>query len=239
MSTVTQIENTAVRDEYRADSKNKNTRMSGKTVGNPKLSEAGAEYYEKLKQKFSGMDFILVSEDMKETAKSQAASYAGGGKTVVLIDEAKIERMATDENYRKQYESIIENASVRLTSLQSSLSKSNSNVTSFGMQINDDGTAAYFAVIKKASDAQKERIEAKASEKAAQRKADKKAEEKKTEEKRLEEASEKRKEDPVVITANSIEELLNKIKDYEFEQMSNSVQTEEEKNIGQHIDFRG
>lgn len=53
------------------------------------------------------MDFILVSKDQKANAQANAASYANAGKMVVLIDEEKVERMAADENYRKQYEGII------------------------------------------------------------------------------------------------------------------------------------
>ena len=44
------------------------------------------------------------SKDMKETAKANAGQYANANKMVVLIDEEKIERMADDESYRKQYE---------------------------------------------------------------------------------------------------------------------------------------
>lgn len=66
----------------------------GKTIGNAKLSEEGAKYYQELKKKYSNMDFILVSKDQKANAQANAASYANGNKMVVLIDEEKIERMA-------------------------------------------------------------------------------------------------------------------------------------------------
>ena len=89
--------------------------VSGKTIGSPKLSEKAARYYEQLKSKYSNMDFILVSADQKEQAKSQAGSYANANKMVVLIDEEKIEKMAEDENYRKQYEGIIANAATGLS----------------------------------------------------------------------------------------------------------------------------
>ena len=56
------------------------------------------------------------------------------------------------------------------------------------MQVNDNGTASYFAVLEKSSAAQKERIEKKAAEKKeAKKTAEKKAEKKKNEE-RLENA---------------------------------------------------
>ena len=41
----------------------KSSKVSGKTIGEPKLSDKAKEYYEKLKKKFSTMDFILVSKD--------------------------------------------------------------------------------------------------------------------------------------------------------------------------------
>lgn len=58
----------------------KSSKVSGKTIGEPKLSDKAKEYYEKLKKKFSTMDFILVSKDMKETAKANAGQYANANK---------------------------------------------------------------------------------------------------------------------------------------------------------------
>ena len=85
----------------------------GKTVGKPELTEDGKKYYEELKKKFSNMDFILVSDDMIDQAKANSASFANPTKTVVLISEEKVEKMATDEEYRKQYEGIIKNATAQ------------------------------------------------------------------------------------------------------------------------------
>ena len=134
-------------------------KVSGQTIGNPQLSEKASKYYEQLKKKYSNMNFILVSEDMKEQAKANAAGYANANKMVVLIDEDKIERMAEDENYRKQYEAIIANAASGMSQLGSSIAATGASVKGYGMQVNDNGTATYFAVLEKSSAAQKERIE--------------------------------------------------------------------------------
>lgn len=219
----------------------------GKTIGTPKLSEEGQKYYEELKKKYSNMDFILVSADQKEFAKSKAGSFANPYKTVVLIDEEKIERMASDEKFRAQYESIISNAASGISKLKSKLESSGAKVQGYGMQVNDGGLTSFFAVLKKSSTDQKARIEKKSAEKKAEKKAaEKKAEKKKAEEnleeKRAEAYSKADKwsetyEDTVTITANSIEELMQKIEDYNFNERSNHVQTEEELKIGQHIDF--
>ena len=225
---------------YKNTQTEKTTGNYGKTIGNVKLSEEGAKYYEELKNKYSNMDFILVSKDQKANAQANAASYANASKMVVLIDEEKIERMATDENYRKQYESIIKNAASGLTQLKSQIEASgqSGNVKGYGMQVNGGGTASYFAVLKKSAADQKARIEKKAAEKKEAKKAAEKKAEKKEKEERLHEPKDTG-EETVTITANSIEELMQKIQDYYFNQMSDTVQTAEESALGQHIDFRG
>lgn len=111
-------------------------KVSGQTIGNPQLSEKASKYYEQLKKKYSNMNFILVSEDQKENAKANAAGYANSNNMVVLIDEDKIERMASDENYRKQYEGIIANAASGISQLASSLSATGTSVKGFWRQVN-------------------------------------------------------------------------------------------------------
>lgn len=220
----------------------------GKTIGDAKLSKAGAEYYEKLKKQYGNMDFILVSKDQKANAQANAAKYANPHKTVVLIDEEKIERMATDESYRKQYEGIIKNAASGLSQLKEKMAASgqSSNVLGYGMKINDGGTASFFAVLKKSGDDQKARIEKKAEQKKAEKKAAEKKADKKEKEERLQEvrmerakASKIDDENTVTIEANSMEELLQKISEYNFNFMSDNVETKAETMVGHNIDFRG
>ena len=228
------------------DTKNtaKKSNVKGKTVGEPKLSDKAAKYYEDLKKKYSGMEFILVSRDQKAFAQSQAASYANPAKMVVLIDEDKIERMATDESYRKQYEGIIANAASGMSQLSKSLS-GNSSVKGYGMKVNGNGTASFFAVIDKSLAAQRKRIEKKAQEKKEAKKAEEKRAKKKEQQEKLEESWKKDSgktenlydEDTVTVQASSIEELLKKINDVTFESMSDYARTEEEKKIGQSFDF--
>ena len=109
--------------------------VNGQTIGNPRLSEKASKYYDQLKKKYSNMNFILVSEDQKEYAKAQASNYANANNMVVLIDEDKIERMAEDENYRKQYEGIIANAASGLSQLGQSIAATGANVKGYGMQV--------------------------------------------------------------------------------------------------------
>lgn len=242
MSTVSQVENSAQAGSvYETQKPQKKNENYGKTIGQPSLSDEARDYYAELKKKFSNLDFILVSKDMKEMAKSQAGSFGNPNKLVVLIDEEKLERMATDEEFRKQYEGIIQNAVSGLSQFKAQLGSKASAVKSYGMQINDGGNASFFAVVDKSLAAQRERIQKKKEKTAEEKKAEAKKEAKKAlEEKRAQKNSDRiEDENTVTVTASSIEELIKKINDVFFEEMSNSVQTEAEKLLGQHIDFRG
>lgn len=221
----------------------KKNKVNGKTIGSPELSEKAQKYYEQLKKKYSNMDFILVSMDQKEQAEANAAQYASPNKTVVLIDEEKIERMAEDEEYRKKYEGILSGAASQINQMKTQLGSSQ-NVKAFGIRINDGGTASFFAVVDKSMEAQKKRIEEKAEKKAAEKKKAAKEQAEEAREERLEkkqtekeEKSDRTEGDLVTVTASSVEELLKKVNDVLFAGMSDQVMTEDEKNVGQHIDF--
>ena len=82
--------------EVKKEEKTKESQNLGKTIGEPKLSKEAQKYYDKLKKKFGNYDFILVSEDQKANAQANAGKYANNIKTVVLIDEDKIEKMASE-----------------------------------------------------------------------------------------------------------------------------------------------
>ena len=207
----------------------------GKTIGQAKLSKEGAKYYEELKKKFGNLDFILVSKDMKDQAQANAGAFANPDKMVVLIDEDKIEQMATDEKFRAQYEGLIEKAANNLSALKEKMDNSgqSSNILGYGLEVKEDGEIGYFAVLRKSTEAMKEHIE-KVTEK---HRTERKEAAKKAEKEAFEESL--KPEDTEVIRADSIEELLQKVEDYNFTDRSNVVKTEQEMQIGQSIDFKG
>ena len=224
----------------------KKSKVSGAVIGSPELSDKAKKYYEQLKKKYSNMDFILVSKDKKAEAQANAGRYANANRMVVLIDEEKIERMAVDEKYRKQYEAIISGAKNQLAQLKDSLGANAAGVKTYGMQVNDGGTASFFAVVDKSLAAQRERIEKRAAEKKADQKeskkaaAEKSAEKKKAErEKEAERLESWNDEDVVTVTASSVEELIQKINDTISMGMSDYVRTREESYVGGHVDFYG
>lgn len=231
----------------------KKSKVSGRTIGDPVLSDKAKKYYEQLKAKYSNMDFILVSPEQKEEAESKKGMYQSSKELIVLIDSDKIEKMAEDEEYRAKYEGILSNATSQLSQMKDSLGSKADSVSSFGMTFDDNGNASFFAVVDKSLAAQKERIadkkEAAAEEK---KKAQKKTQEKRAEERKADRADKNKKmdsadktnskekssdADKVTVSASSWEELLKKIDNVIYESRADSVLTKEEKAVGQSFDY--
>jgi len=233
----------------------------GLVIGDVKLSDKAADYYRKLKAKFGNMEFIAVSSEMKNLVKQNAAMYGNASKQVVLIDEEKLEKMATDEDYRNKYEGIIAMSQSRLNDLKNSLASSGASVKNFGMSVDENGHESFFATIEKSTELQKERIEKKAEEKKEQKAAEKKKAEKELQEERIENAREKRKaereefsegdeaadklpgedDDREYITfeSHSLSELISKVSTFVYNSASAHVMTDAEKAVGSNIDFKG
>lgn len=239
----------------------KKSSVTGKTIGEPKLSDKGTKYYEQLKAKYGNYEFILVSRDQKENAEANAMQYASKDHTVVLIDEDKIEQMASDASYRKKYENILSGAQAQLRQMAEQMGNT-PGLKGFGMKINDNGAASFFAAIDKNAAAnattQKKRQAKAAEKKAAEKKsAKKKAEEKRAEKRKAQKQAQAdqinagnddqktketdavAEEDIEIVSAGSIDELIKKIQNVTYATMSDSVRTEAELALGGHIDFKG
>ncbi len=238
----------------------------GFTIGDVKLSDTAADYYSKLKSKFGNMEFIVVSKDMKAQVQANAAAYGNANKQVVLIDEEKLERMATDEDYRNKYEGIIAMSQSKLLESKNSLASSGAAVKNFGMSVASDGTERFFATVEKSSELQKERIEHKAEEKRAHKKAEEKKARKQAQEERIEKKKEEkraeRKENEeriredmaygaseeemyvdekeyVTLESHTLQDLVRNVQSYSYNSAASHVMTDAEKMVGGHIDFKG
>lgn len=216
--------------------------VRGRTIGEPKLSEKAAKYYEQLKKKYSNVDFILVSPEMKEQAEQNKGSLVSAKDLIVLVDSDKIEKMAEDENYRKKYEGIISAGLTKMTQMKNNLGSAASAVRSFGMSVDDHGNASYFAVLDRSLAAQRERIAEKRKESAeakkenAKKAAERKAEKQKEEKKYNGKESNSEDDTTVTLTAGSWDELLKKLQQYLPESTAN-LRTETERYVGQQFDF--
>lgn len=221
----------------------------GTVIGNVELSDKAKDYYGKLKAKFGNMNFILVSEDMKSQVQANAAAYGNADKQVVLINEEKLEMMANDESFRKKYEGIIAMSQVKLQEAKNSLTSSGASLKNFGMSVDSNGKATFFATVEKANKkaAEKKQAAKKAAKAKEKKRAEEKVKEKKLEEKHAKEKAEETKADEilnesddkdyVVIKANSMEELIDRVSAYAYD--NSSILSESEKQVGQNFDFRG
>ena len=238
-----------------------NTEEYGMTIGDVKLSDAAKDYYKELKGKFSGSNFILVSSDMKSEVQKNASAYGNANGMVILIDDEKLERMATDESYRKKYEGIIKMSETLMQQAKNSLSSTGASVKNFGMSVDSSGKTSFFATLEKANDNQTKLMEKKAKAKKEAKLKERKADEKREREERLEKAREKSKAEKeelkgrlnpdeegtvadvdkeyIDINASSIDDLLGKVSDYAISSSLENVMTASEKAVGQNFDFKG
>ncbi|SFB36655.1 hypothetical protein SAMN05216249_12620 [Acetitomaculum ruminis DSM 5522] len=227
----------------------------GNTIGDVKLSDKAADYLNKLKSKFHNMEFITVSEDMKAQVQQNAAAYGNSSKMVVLINEEKLERMATDESFRKKYEGIIAMSQSKMETAKNSLTSSGASIKNFGMSVDSDGNESFFATVEKSQDLQKERIEKKAAQKKEEKAKEKKKAEKKAREERIEKAKDKKaKSEDIKDTketekiddkeylsfeADSLDDLLSKVREYSYDISASKVMTDTEKMLGGRVDYMG
>lgn len=163
-----------------------------------KLSQQAQDYLKQLKEKFGDMDIIIANYDTEE----EAQQYIAQGKKDfnVVIEPDLLEKMAADEETRVKYESVITGSQEQLSHAVQELGEDSDKVISMGITIDGDGEVSYFAVLDEQRMQEKERL---------QNNAEKKAEEKKTEAKK---AQQKEKKKQQLVKANSIEELIEKIK---------------------------
>ncbi len=208
----------------------------GTVIGDVKLSDKAKEYYAKLKEKFNGADFILVSKDNKEQVEKNASRYGSSAKPVVLIDDEKIEKMANDPEYAKKYEGIIESSLNSLAAAKNTLTASGAVLKNFGMSVGEDGKTTFFAVLEKASDSANRIREKNLEKHKAEKAEEKKKAEKEKEEERIEDIFNDDKE-YIEFRSDSLEALIDKVSTYAFES-SESMLTAQE-GLGQTIDFKG
>jgi len=235
-------------------------RIYGKTIGEPQLSEGALKVYNDLKNKYSNNEFILVDDDQINSAQSMAASFANKDKLVVLINESKLEKMAEDSNYLNEIESKIQMANTKLPDMQAMM-QNDSSVKGIGLQFGNDGTSKFFAIVDKNNKSFNEMVE-KIREKRKQKKTEeeKKAKRKEEEEEweeKLEEIKQARKEslevlsnkdedvfgliergEAKLITADTLEGLYQKVKEYHMEEYGNSIFSPREMAVGSRFDFK-
>lgn len=190
------------------------------------LSENAKALLERLKEKYSNMDFTVASYSSTEEAQKY---LAGGTKEYsVLIDPQLLEEMAADEATEKKYTDLLEAATTKLGAIRDELGDDETAVR-VGVSFDADGNTNFFAELEKSSERQREYIEKAKAEKAEA----KKAEKKKAEKEAAEENSPYERRKRTRVYAATAEELLEKIKAIDWD----AVKAEEKVTKGSVIDL--
>lgn len=205
------------------------------TYDTSKLSKEAQDYLSQLKEKYNIADVIVADyhtdEEVSELMAGASKDYA------IVITPDLLEKMAAEEDTRTKYEEILDMGLGKMDNIKEELGEDADKVSRIGMTIDKEGKVKYFAVL----DEQREQ-DAKRMEEQKETRAKEKAEKKKTEEK--EKLKDQRYTKSRMITADSIEELIKKIKEREIEEKEQEEQNmffaktaQEEANKGAKVDF--
>lgn len=168
------------------------------------LSDAAKNLLEELRAKYQNMEFEVAEwstdEEQEYYARDCQKDYS------VLINPELLEKMAADESVRAEYEAVLDQADDNSAALTEALGEDSDQIKNFSITIDANGKVSYAVQLikdfeernaKRAEDASKKSVEEIREEKLEEKRAKKREEEKE----RLER-----------ISADSIEELIEKIK---------------------------
>ena len=193
-----------------------------------KLSSKAKNYLDNLRKTYGDYDFIVADEGDDRRALLDKSNK----EFSVIFSSSELERMATDEKYASEkmrhVETIVDmsNRICEQFGYERTWGKGGGNdtiINKLAVSINDDGSMSIFAELEKMSDKQKDYIE---------KLQEKRAEEKKTAEKKV---NSYKKDDTssvkkVVVEASSEEELVEKIKNVDWNKVSGEK-------VGARFDF--
>ena len=134
------------------------TDSTKKTDKNPvQLSSRAKALLQELKKTYNNMDFMVADYESDE----EAASYLSRGtkEYSVLIDAEELERMAADDDVKKQNLSLLDDAVGKLDEVKDQLGDHKDEVVRMGISIGKDGEMSFFAELEKAGERQKEFVD--------------------------------------------------------------------------------
>mgnify|MGYP007098660377 CR=1 FL=1 len=179
-----------------------------KTSSNVQLSDKAKALLQELKKTYSNMDFMVA-----ESEEDTASLLSRGTKDYsVVIDAEELERMASDEDVKKQNLSLLDEAVGKLDEIKEQLGDSTDDVVRMGISIGKDGEMSYFAELEKSGERQKEFVDKIREDKKEA--ADKAAAEK-TDPRQAKYEYERSKR--TTVYASSAQELVEKIKNVDWD----------------------
>ncbi len=210
----TQYYDSTVQNKKEQETKKTDKTEESGRPGKVQLSDKAQALLKELQKTYKNMDFMVADYDSDE----EAASYLSRGtkEYSVLLDPELLEEMAADEDTKNQQLGLLEKATTKLSDMKAQLGDKKDEVTHVGVAIDKDGTMSFFAELEKSGERQRERIE-------------------KSRETRREEAAQEKKEKSkrTRVEADSVEELLDKIRNVDWRQ----IREEEHPASGGRIDF--
>ena len=202
------------------------------------LSDGAKKLLDELKEKYGNMDFFVSNYSSDEEAEDIMSR--GTKEYSVLIEPEVLEQMAADEETKNKYMGLIDESTSKLSDMKEQIEQSGQKVESLGIKIDAEGTAKFFAKIKEQNDNyQKKAAESKEAAKAEEKKAKERAENKEQADKLREGPQgpygkkEPAYEKTTSVYADSVEELIDKIKNVDWSQ----IEATPVKNTGQKFDF--
>lgn len=224
------VQNKKETDRTAKTDTSKKTDETKKTDKNmPKLSDKAKALLQDLKKQYGNMDFFVAEYETEE----EAASYLSRGSKdySVLIDPEELERMAEDEEVKKQNLALLDEAVGKLDTLKEELKETGKEdeVVSLGVSIGKDGKVSYFAELEKAGERQKEFVDKiREDKKEAAKEAAEKAADKGQDKYNYEHSKR------TTVYADSAEELLKKITDVNWDEIKEQTSLPMP---GGHFDF--
>ena len=214
--------------------KGKNNTAFEQTVNSSedKLSSKAKNYLDNLRKTYVDYDFIVADEGDDRRALLDKSNK----EFSVIFSASELERMATDEKYagekKRRVEQIVNmtNKICEQFGYEKAWGKSSENdtiINKLAVSINDDGSMSIFAELEKMSEKQKDYIEKLREKRAEEKKTAEKSEEKKINLYKKDDTSSVKK---VVVEASSEEELIEKIKNVDWNKVSGV-------NVGVRFDF--
>lgn len=185
------------------------------------LSENAKKLLKELQKNYKNMDFIVADYETDE----EAASYLSRGKKQysVLLSPEELEKMAADENVKKENLKVLDNAVSKLSELRDQLGDKGKDISRLGIVIDNNGEVSYFAELEKVSERQRERIE--------ERRESKREEAKEAEKKARKEQGpwgvghtpERDSVKKTTVHASSLEELIEKIGSIDWDDIQEEI----------------
>lgn len=186
-----------------ADTKNTEAVKNNSKV---ELSSAAKKLLKELHNTYGNTDFMVANYETEE----EAAAYLSRGTSTysVLLTPEELEKMASDEDYKKKNLKTLDDAVAKLEDMKNQLGDKGEEVRRVGVTIGDDGQVSYFAELEKSSEKQRERIEKQRTEKKEEAA---KAEKEKAEERLSDGSFIREGVKRTTLFADSVKELKDKI----------------------------